>query len=57
MGQLDVLGLSEAADVLDVHKVTVVRMVNDGRLKPDARLACGPVFRRVTVDRFAKKRE
>ena len=54
--KLEVLGLAETADRLGIHKVSVARMVREGRLRPDAVLVCGPVFRRSTVEKEYERR-
>lgn len=52
---LQVYGTAEAARVLGVNKVSVSRMIRHGRLRPDAVLGCGPIFRKSTIDALAKK--
>ena len=48
---LDILGTAEAAELLNVHKVTISRWIREGTLTPDKRLECGPIFRRATIMR------
>lgn len=54
--RLDVLGTAEAADELGVAKESISRMIREGRLEPDAKLASGPVFRRSTIEQKRKER-
>ena len=54
--KLDVLGLAETARRLGLHKISVSRMISEGRLRPDAVLDCGPVFRRSTVEKEYERR-
>ncbi len=54
---LDVMGTAEVAKRLGVRKFSVSRMIAEGRLRPDARLECGPVFRTTAIERFAKGRQ
>lgn len=57
MPDLDVLGLSEVADLLGVsRKVASVRLSRGHIPQPDARLACGPIWRRSTIDRWMAAR-
>lgn len=53
--KIDVLGTAEVAGVLGVAKESVSRMIREGRLVPDVRLDCGPIFRRSTIERFKEK--
>ena len=48
---LDVMGTAEVAEFLGVHKESVSRKIRTGRLTPDIVLACGPIFRRRTIER------
>lgn len=54
---VDVVGAAEAAAMLGVTNVTVSRMIRDGRLRPDVTLACGPIFRRKTIERAKEARQ
>ena len=50
---LAVLGLSELASVLGVKPGTVRQWHHRGQLpEPDAVLACGPVWRQSTIDKW-----
>lgn len=53
---LEVYGTAEAAQRLGVHKVSVSRMIKQGRLTPDATLDCGPVFRKSTIEKIRQER-
>jgi predicted site-specific integrase-resolvase len=54
---LEVYGTAEVAERLGVFKESVSRMIRKGKLQPDARLDCGPVFRKSTIDRYLKERQ
>ena len=54
---LKVLGTAEVADRLGLTKVSVSRLIRQGRLVPDATLACGPVFRTSTIERVREERK
>ena len=53
---LDVVGLHEAADMLGMQKSHLSRAVRDGSIRPDARLHCGPIWRRSSIVRLREVR-
>lgn len=47
---LDIVGLAEAATMLGYTRPSVTRSVRNGTLPaPEVRLACGPIWRRSTI--------
>lgn len=56
MKQLDIVGMTEIAEMLNVN-VGAVKTWNrrDHLPTPDARLSCGPVWRRSTIQRWARE--
>jgi excisionase family DNA binding protein len=48
----DLLSVQEAADLLGVHRMTVYRMLEDGRLPLAARVGQSPAIERADVDRL-----
>lgn len=56
MTDLDVMGVAEVAALIDRPRQTVaVWLHRDLMPEPDARLACGPVWRGSTVRRWAAR--
>jgi hypothetical protein len=51
---LDVMGLREVSTVTGVKVVTLSAWLTRGHMpEPDARLACGPIWRASTIDHWA----
>jgi hypothetical protein len=52
---LDIVGLAELATILAVPRGTARQWYHRGQLpEPDARLACGPVWRTSTIEGWKK---
>jgi predicted DNA-binding transcriptional regulator AlpA len=55
---LDLLGVAEIAEMIGVGRKTVAAYVARGQMPaPDARLACGPIWQRSTIDAWQSKRD
>lgn len=55
MTKINIVGLTELAAQLNVNRQTVKSWYRRERLPaPDAVLACGPIWRQATIDRWLK---
>jgi hypothetical protein len=56
MKPLDIVGMTEIASMLNVNVGAVKTWNRRGRLPaPDIRLSCGPIWRRSTIERWARE--
>lgn len=56
--KLDIVGLSEVAEIVGTSKAHIAMMRTRGQLPaPDATLACGPIWQRSTIDKWQHARQ
>jgi hypothetical protein len=58
MKKLDIVGITEVATITDMPLGTIKTWSQRGHLpEPDSQLACGPIWRRSTIERWTKSDE